>query len=265
MRRRESRTQAGRFRGRSTSTPRAHFVVGNHKDRLSRLTRLLDRCQRTPVGYIFDLDGVLINSMPSHVEAWRAGFARCGVEVRVHDLYLREGEDQGKTAADLFKSSRRRQPSATQLATIVDTKNRLYAEAAPARFFPGARELLSALAGCGRKLALVTGSVDVGHVFRAREDFLKIFDVVVSGVDTVCAKPYPEPYETAVAKLAISPQRCVVIENSPLGVTSARQAGLLCVGILANSPLSARHLSECGADRVHRSLREFRETLRSSI
>jgi beta-phosphoglucomutase-like phosphatase (HAD superfamily) len=58
-----------------------------------------------------------------------------------------------------------------------------------------------------------------------------IFDVIVSGEDVKNGKPDPEPYEKAIAKLGLSKDECLVVENAPLGIESAKNAGVFCVGV----------------------------------
>jgi HAD superfamily hydrolase (TIGR01509 family) len=58
-----------------------------------------------------------------------------------------------------------------------------------------------------------------------------IFDAIISGEDVENGKPDPEPYEKAIAKLGLSKDECLVVENAPLGVESAKNAGVFCVGV----------------------------------
>ena len=104
---------------------------------------------------------------------------------------------------------------------------------------PGARELLDEVYAADIPMALVTATrrhlVDVALVtFGA-----KFFDAVVAGDEVGNVKPHPEPYETAARLLGVAdPRRCVAIEDSPTGVTSARAAGCVVLAVPSETQLS---------------------------
>jgi beta-phosphoglucomutase-like phosphatase (HAD superfamily) len=81
------------------------------------------------------------------------------------------------------------------------------------------------------QLAVVTGSERVTVESFMDKFFPGIFDVIVSGEDVHYGKPYPEPYLKAVDLLGIEKEECLVVENAPMGVESAKRAGLYCVGV----------------------------------
>ncbi|MGC9669932.1 HAD family hydrolase [Planosporangium sp. 12N6] len=96
---------------------------------------------------------------------------------------------------------------------------------------PGARELLAAVRAAGVPTALVTATrrrlveAALGTIGAHN------FDVVVCGDEVTHGKPHPEPYLTAAAKLGADPWRCVAIEDSPTGLTSAQAAGCRVVAV----------------------------------
>ena len=61
--------------------------------------------------------------------------------------------------------------------------------------------------------------------------FLKLFNTIVTGDQVTFSKPHPEPYLSAAARLGFEPQLCIAVENSPLGVRSAKAAGTHCVAV----------------------------------
>ena len=74
------------------------------------------------------------------------------------------------------------------------------------------------------------------------EDFLRKFDIVLSENDYEKGKPEPEPYLTAIKRLNLKPEECVVIENAPLGIESAKSAGAYCIAL--TTTLSREYLSK---------------------
>jgi HAD superfamily hydrolase (TIGR01509 family) len=97
------------------------------------------------------------------------------------------------------------------------------AVAADTPWQPGARELLAAVAALGVPQALVTSSYrELADPFAATA---ALFDVVVAGDDVSAPKPDPEPYLTAAERLGVDIARCVVVEDSPTGITSGAASG----------------------------------------
>jgi beta-phosphoglucomutase-like phosphatase (HAD superfamily) len=85
---------------------------------------------------------------------------------------------------------------------------------------------------------------------------------IVTGADVQRGKPDPQVFETAAARMGVSPSSCVVVEDAPVGLEAARRAGMRCIGLLGTHPAAA--LS--AADRVIRRLGELRpETVREIL
>ncbi|WP_371825741.1 HAD family hydrolase [Nonomuraea turcica] len=96
--------------------------------------------------------------------------------------------------------------------------------AADVTLMPGARELLDGLAAAAIPTALVTASPRrVVDLVLPRLDHA--FDLVITNEDTARGKPHPDPYLEAARRLGATPARCVAVEDSPVGVASAREAG----------------------------------------
>ena len=129
---------------------------------------------------------------------------------------------------------------------------------------PGISELLSYLHERSVPKALVTGSPRDQAELIVQKHFQGLFDVVVSGIDVNRGKPHPEPYSNAISELKIQhPHHCLAIENAPLGVRSARRAGLLVYGVLHNSPVPEEKLTENGAEAVFSSHGEALDTIKT--
>lgn len=125
------------------------------------------------------------------------------------------------------------------------------------KFFPCTRELLKGLVGKGTALGLVTGSENLEQMFERERDFLGLFHTVVTGQDTKEGKPAPEPYELAVQRQGLPTPCCCAVENAPLGIRSAKAAGLFCYAVRNTSPLRADKLQQAGADIVCNSNKEL--------
>lgn len=218
---------------------------------------------------IFDMDGVLVDGMPNHHAAWRQAFLRAGVELDEEevrtDVYQREGENVEVTAAELYQKYTGTDADEATLKQILQTRKETHRElSGTVTVMEGIHELLDFLKERKLPLAVVTGSTRDAAEIVIRRNFPDQFDELISGddFDKEFGKPHPLPYLTAAKKLNIEPERCLVIENAPLGVKSGSTAGMTVYGVLINSPLSEHNLIEMGAERVVSSHAELRDALR---
>ncbi len=185
-------------------------------------------------GVIFDLDGVLVDSEALHVEAWRALFARLGIEV--------SGEEYacgvGMSDVDWLEWLVRRRGLAADVPAWREEKRALFQRilAADTRPFPGVVELVRRLHPDFR-LAVASNSwrQNIETVLE-RMGIRGRFDVLVGADDVTRHKPHPEAYERAAALLGLPPAACVVIEDSSLGIQAAKAAGMRCIGITNSLP-----------------------------
>ncbi|MHC4197735.1 MAG: HAD family hydrolase [Planctomycetota bacterium] len=205
---------------------------------------------------MLDMDGVVIDGMPYHMQAWREAFATVGMEVTDVDIYLKEGMDQMETVLQL---SREKGVSLSHddMKRVVGIKNRILNSIFEIRLFPHCPEFLSRLKALGYKLALVTGTnQDVVEKILDEETALRgVFDVVVTAATASRRKPDPEPYLKAVELLGVDKKHCLVIENSPAGVASAKKAGLVCLALTTSLP--EKYLGQ--ADGIFHGLDEVSE------
>jgi HAD superfamily hydrolase (TIGR01509 family) len=203
---------------------------------------------------IFDMDGVLVDSMMYHAQAWIQVSSEVGVKVAPADIYEIEGANHRLGLEWLFKRAGRDfEPEMYE--KVMQRKIEIFYSIADVKAFDGMADCLSVLKNNFR-LAVVTGSERATVESFMNQFFPGIFDVVVSGEDVHYGKPYPEPYLKAVEMLGISKDECIVVENAPMGVESAKRAGLYCVGV--PTYVSPDRLSE--ADIVledHASLQDY--------
>nr|WP_277349754.1 HAD family hydrolase [Planosporangium thailandense] len=179
---------------------------------------------------MFDMDGTLVDSE----KVWDVGLRelahRYGGELSVAARTRMVGTSMSESMdilhIDIAQPWRDVEASVTWLE---DRVCKLFAEGLIWR--PGARELLADVRAAGIPTALVTATrrrlVDVALETIGAHNF----DVVVCGDEVGNAKPHPEPYLTAAAKLGAQAARCVAIEDSPTGVASAKAAGCLVVAV----------------------------------
>lgn len=207
-------------------------------------------------GIIFDSDGVLVNSMPYHAKAWVDVFAEFGITVTEEEIYEIEGSNHVGVINTFFKKAGR-VPEPEIYDRILEMKRAHFLENNRAETFEGMYQCLSSMKP-RFKLAVASGA-DRTIVRSLMEKFYPgIFDVIISGEDVKRGKPDPEPYNRAVELLGLDKNECFVVENAPLGVESAKKAGMFCVGI--PTYIDARKLHE--ADLVVKDHTELIEYLK---
>ncbi|MCX6640171.1 MAG: HAD family phosphatase [bacterium] len=196
---------------------------------------MIEDLQRCFKAILFDLDGVLIDSMPHHVAAWQRIFAELGIEVPSEILRRSEGEKAKITIRRLAKQHGL-DLTETQLDDLINRKRAIYRRSAPKGMRQVAYTLLQTCRTAGLKVAIVTGSVRSNLEWTLSSDELQLFDLVISSEQYQSGKPHPEPYLKAANILGIDPLHCLVIENAPLGIQSAKAAGMTCVAITTTLP-----------------------------
>jgi len=176
---------------------------------------------------LFDLDGVITDTMEFHYEAFHTAFKRLGIDVTPRDIYTREGMPSMKLGKELIEEYGVR-ASEEELRRTVEEKRELYREIASGKIkaYPGVPETLAMLRENGVKLGLVTGSNRKSVMKVVGEAGLNgMFDTIVTAEDTEKGKPFPDPYWKGMEMLGVDKAYSVVVENAPMGIMSAKAAG----------------------------------------
>ncbi|NTV52296.1 MAG: HAD family phosphatase [Candidatus Firestonebacteria bacterium] len=179
---------------------------------------------------IFDMDGVLIDTMEDHAQAWLDVLTPEGVLIRREDVYEHEGEAALPSLRCFFEINHRDAGEA-HLQELIRRKETLFKQRALHKPFPGVAEFLRQLRLVGKRMAIVTGTARHELAASLPQDLADYFETIVTGDEVRHGKPHPEPYLKALQALALAPERAVVIENAPLGVRSARGANLRCFAV----------------------------------
>lgn len=186
-------------------------------------------------GVIFDLDGVLVNSMPTHFQAWKAAFAKtAGLEISERDVYLLEGMRGMELVAKIFKQENFSNHSLAR--KVLDEKSKIFKKIRSSESFEGVKEMIGDMR-CTK--AVVSGSTKNDVETILEESFGKDrFDFTITADDIDRGKPDPSGFLEALKQMKIKPKDVVVVENAPLGIKAANSAGISCFVVLNNTPLS---------------------------
>lgn len=182
-----------------------------------------------PAAVLWDMDGTLVDTEPYWISTEIDLVAEHGGEWTHEDALTVVGAGLWETAEKLRE--RGVDMSVDEIvATLTATVSaKIESEGVP--FRPGALELLTELRESGVPTALVTMSIaSMAELVVSKIPFAA-FDLLVTGDAVTHAKPHPEPYLTAAARLGVNPADCVALEDSNPGIRSAAAAGTIAVAI----------------------------------
>ncbi|MBO5807347.1 MAG: HAD hydrolase-like protein [Bacteroidaceae bacterium] len=204
---------------------------------------------------LFDMDGVLFDSMPYHADAWSRVMTDAGFDFSREDVYMNEG----RTGADTINTASIAQFGKPATAELIDqlckAKCAIFDTYPPTPRMPFALELVQKVKACGLTPMIVTGSGTPTLLDRIQSNFPGLFyeKHIVTSFNVKRGKPFPDPYLLAMEKGGFAANEVFVVENAPLGVTAGVAAGLFTVA--ANTgPLNPEVLSNAGASLVFPSI-----------
>lgn len=203
---------------------------------------------------LFDMDGVLYDSMPNHAYSWSKVMQTFGMNMTREEAYMHEGR-KGDDTISLVARREGKDICAEERKKIYRTKTEIFSSCAEVLPMKGSVELLRKVTESGLFAMLVTGSGQPTLLDRLNSDFPNFFtrDRMITSFDVKNGKPHPEPYLKALQKGNLMPHETIVIENAPLGIEAARTAGLFVVAV-NTGPLPDSILLDAGANVLFASI-----------
>ncbi|MCQ2608243.1 MAG: HAD-IA family hydrolase [Bacteroidales bacterium] len=216
----------------------------------------------SPKAFLFDMDGVLFDSMPFHAIAWKQALANVGVQFDEYTVYMNEGRTGKSTVNEAFEKQYNRTATDEEIQNIYNDKAAIFCSIAETRPMPFAKEVLNLLHANGKKIVLVTGSGQKSLLSKLNETYPGIFnnENMVTSFDVKYGKPHPEPYLMALQKANVKPNEAVVVENAPLGVRAGVAANIFTFA-LNTGILQDEILANEGANIVLPSMQAFHEII----
>ena len=155
-------------------------------------------------GILFDLDGVLIDTLHYHYLAWRHMFEKRGGSVSEKTVLLHEGRNSREILPILMKETGVSIP-ADQQESFIETKRAYYRSIVQVKTYPGAFAVVDTVKKRSFRIALVTACAleNMKHSLNAEQRAL--FDFILTGDEVPRAKPFPDPYLLAATQLRIKP------------------------------------------------------------
>ena len=203
-----------------------------------------------PKAVLFDMDGVLYDSMPHHAIAWQQSMTLFGIHMTEADAYATEGARGIDTIRNMVRQQRGEEITLERAQEMYDEKTRLFHAMGEARVMPGVRELMEQMHRQGLSIGVVTGSGQRPLINRLVTDFSEFLDErhIVTAYDVQRGKPNPDPYLMGLQKMGgLQPWEAIVIENAPLGVKAGTAARIFTIAV-NTGPLPDHILLEAGAD-----------------
>ena len=203
--------------------------------------------QFSPKAVLFDMDGVLINSMPNHAIAWQRSMASFGIRMTEADAYATEGARGIDTIRNMAKAQQGEDITLEEAQRMYDEKTRQFGLLPKAPVMGGALELQEKIHRDGLQICIVTGSGQRPLIQRLLTEFPHVSeDKIITAYDVKHGKPAPDPYLMGMQRCGVQPWETIVVENAPLGVKAGVAARAFTIAVntgpLANSMLAEADL-----------------------
>lgn len=214
---------------------------------------------------MFDMDGVLFDSMKNHAKCWHETMAHFGMDLPEWEAYMHEGRTGAGTINLVSMRERGCRATEEEIQNIYKYKSDLFNLCPKAERMLGAYELLVKVKASGVVPMVVTGSGQVTLLERLNRSFPEIFrkELMVTAFDVKFGKPNPEPYLMGMAKMkrwlddkVLQPCNFIVVENAPLGVEAGVAAGVFTIAV-NTGPLPDEALLSQGANLLFHSMQEL--------
>lgn len=202
---------------------------------------------------IFDVDGVLLDTVPYHFSAWQKMFQDEQIIFTMDD-YLKKVNGLPRMTG--IKNIVGDLPG-KDIDLLAEKKQNYYLDLVhinPPKPLNGVLDFLTQLKNDGFKMAAASSSKNAPLLIEGA-DLSGFFDVVIGGNDFKNSKPDPEIFLNAAERLVVNPQECIVVEDAVLGILAAKAGGMGTVGLLSSHDLDLENEAEMTIE----SMKDFRK------
>jgi beta-phosphoglucomutase len=201
-------------------------------------------------GVLFDMDGVLADSEQYICKAAIMMFAEIGLNVKPHDFKPFVGTGENRYIGGVAEKYRLK----VDIEKVKARTYEIYRTIIRGNLkpLPGATSMVDMCRNKGLKLALATSADTVKMEANLTEIGIapELFDAIITGLDVVNKKPFPDIYILAAERIGLPPEECLVVEDAMSGIKAAKSAGCRCLAVATSFERSV--LS--GADWICESL-----------
>lgn len=190
---------------------------------------------------IFDMDGTMINNMEYHQKAWAEFLKRHGISFTTEEF---KEKISGKKNDQIFSLVFGKELSSEEIKQYTEEKEDLYRELYKPEIkeVPGLNNTIQELEKRDIKLAIATTAPEKNRNFGLKSlQLTDKFPIILGDEHVSHGKPHPEIYLETAKQLGVLPSECLVFEDSPPGVGSGKNAGMMVVGILTSHTAEQLH------------------------
>ncbi len=211
-----------------------------------------------PKAVMFDMDGVIYNSMPNHAESWHKAMKSIGIDMSPEDAYTYEGMRGIETIKLLFRQQQNKDITDEEAAKYYKIKSDAFNSCPPAQKMDGIEQLMQKIKASGLKIIVVTGSAQHSLLDKLEKELPGLVhkELVITALDVEHGKPNPEPYLKGLKKAGVQPWEAIVVENAPLGVRAGVAAQVFTVAV-NTGPLPDSDLLQESANMIYPSIKDF--------
>lgn len=214
-----------------------------------------------PKAVLFDMDGVIYDSMAYHAMSWNKSMKKFGLDITPEEAYQFEGMRGVETIKLLAKRQWHKDITDEESAMMYKEKSREFKRCSKAQKMDGVEDLMRKIKADGLKIVVVTGSGQKSLLEKLVNEFegLVQSDLIISCFDVTRGKPDPEPYLCGLKKAGVEPWEGIVVENAPLGVRAGVAANIFTVAV-NTGPLPDKMLADEGANIIFDKMTSFRDS-----
>jgi beta-phosphoglucomutase len=184
-------------------------------------------------GFIFDLDGVIVDTAKYHYLAWKKLANSIGVDFSEAQNEQLKGVSRTRSLEKILEWGNKTLVD-DKFMELMARKNNDYLSYInnmdESEILPGVNKILIYLAKQKQSIALGSASKNARAILK-KVKLINQFDTIIDGNDVVKAKPDPEVFLKAANAINISPEHCIVFEDSVAGIKAANKANMISVGI----------------------------------
>lgn len=219
------------------------------------ITRYLQKHKQTilsPKAVLFDMDGVLYDSMRFHARAWFETANLHHLVSTPEDFYMFEGRTGENTINVLYLRTFNRNATDEEKQSIYREKADLFNKYNDGKAMIGAADVLARVKSRDIQSLVVTGSGQHSLINKLNLTFPGYFerDKMITAFDVKYGKPHPEPYLMGLKKAGVKSNEAFVVENAPMGIEAAVAANIFTIAV-NTGPLPDKVLLDAGADLLY--------------
>jgi beta-phosphoglucomutase len=208
-------------------------------------------------GFLFDLDGVIVDTAKYHFLAWKRLADELDISFTEEDNERLKGVSRMRSLDIILELDHRKLDNNVK-EKLASKKNAWYVdfitEMNPDEILPGALDFIRQAKESGIKIALGSASKNAMTILN-RLHITNYFDAIISGNEVTQAKPDPEVFLKGAEELGIKPEECIVFEDAEAGIEAAKNGNMKCIGIgsskiLGNANIVVGGLHDISVDRV---------------